>query len=305
MKVYTCDAFPLPLPEWHTFPVAKYAMLRKRVEAEGLAAPSGPLVPRPASDEEILRVHDPAYLHRLKSGTLSAAEEREIGLPWSPELVERARRSCGATVAACRAALTEGVAVNLAGGTHHAHRDKGAGYCVFNDAAVAARAMQAEGRARRLVVIDLDVHHGDGTAAIFADDPGVFTFSAHGAKNYPLRKPPSDLDVPLEDAIADEGYLAAIEAGVREAIARSGADLAIYLAGADPFEGDRLGRLKVSKAGLAARDRLVFTLLREAGMTVAVAMAGGYAKAIEDTVEIQLNTVREARRHVGLSRHDP
>ncbi len=295
MKVYTCDAFELPLPEGHTFPVAKYRMLRERVEAERLADPLGVLIPLPASDAELLRVHDPAYLDRLVSGTLSTSEAREIGLPWSNALVERARRSCGATLSACRAAIREGVAVNLAGGTHHAHRDRGAGYCVFNDAAVASRAMQSEGRAARVLVVDLDVHHGDGTASIFADDPTVYTFSVHGAKNYPLRKPPSDLDVPVDDGLTDEPYLEAVSGGLSRALGEIRPDLAIYLAGADPYEGDRLGRLKVSKDGLGARDRLVFSALHQARVPVALTMAGGYGHVLSETVEIQAQTVRIAR----------
>lgn len=295
MKVYTCDAFELPLTVGHSFPVAKYRMLRERVEAEHLADPLGPLVPLPASDAEILRVHDPAYLDRLVAGTLSANEAREIGLPWSKELVERARRSCGATLSACRSALKEGIGVNLAGGTHHAHKDRGAGYCVFNDAAIAARAMQSEGRASRVLVIDLDVHHGDGTAAIFADDPCVYTFSVHGAKNYPLRKPPSDLDVPVDDGLTDEPYLEAVARGLAQAMSESNPDLAIYLAGADPYEGDRLGRLKISKEGLGARDRHVFATLHQARVPVALTMAGGYGHVLSETVEIQAQTVRIAR----------
>lgn len=294
MKVFATDQFGLPLPAWHTFPLAKYAMLRARVAEAGLVGPGEILTPPAATDAEILRAHHPDYLRRVREGSLSADEVRAIGLPWSPELVERSRRSCGATLAACRAASAEGVAVNLAGGTHHAHASHGAGYCVFNDAAVAARAMQAEGHARRVVVLDCDVHHGDGTASILADDPTIFTFSIHAALNYPDQKPPGDLDIALEDGTGDDAYLDALEAGARLALDRSRPDLAIYLAGADPFQGDRLGRLKLSKPGLAARDRLIFALCRGAGLPVAVAMAGGYARRIEDTVEIQLQTVREA-----------
>jgi acetoin utilization deacetylase AcuC-like enzyme len=296
VKLFTTDQFALPLPVGHTFPASKYARLRQRVVAAGLVAPDDLVVPHAATDEELLRVHDPDYVRRVVAGTLTVDEVRALGLPWSPELVERARRSCGATIEACHAALADGVAANLAGGTHHAFRDRGAGYCVFNDAAVAARAVQAEGRARRVVVLDCDVHQGDGTAAIFAADATVFTFSIHGAKNYPLRKPPSDLDVELPDGTGDATYLAALDHGVRQALAQAGADLAIYLAGADPFAGDRLGRLSLSQEGLAERDRLVFGHCRAAGLPVAVAMAGGYARDIDDTVEIHLQTVREAAR---------
>ena len=209
-------------------------------------------------------------------------------------MVERSRRSAGATLEACRAALEEGVAVNLAGGTHHAFADRGEGYCVFNDSAIAARAMQAEGRAARVLVVDCDVHQGNGTASIFADDPTVFTFSIHGAKNFPFRKEKSDLDVELPDGVEDEAYLSDLAPALAEAISRCRPDLAIYVSGADPYAGDRLGRLSLSRDGLAERDRVVFAALRGAGVPVAVTMAGGYARDIEDTVAIHLQTVRLA-----------
>lgn len=297
MNAFVTDQFALPLPDGHTFPVVKYARLRERVVAEGLVAPDELIVPAAATDEQLHRVHDLDYVRRVAAGSLSAAEVRALGLPWSREMVERSRRSVGGTIAAARAAPGAGVAVNLAGGTHHAFRDRGAGYCVFSDAAVAARVLQDEGRVRRVVILDCDVHQGDGTATIFADDPTVFTLSIHGARNYPLRKQRSDLDLELPDRADDAMYLDAVERGVRAALGRAGADLAIYLAGADPYEGDRLGRLAVTKAGLAARDRLVFGLCAATGLPVAVAMAGGYARRIDDTVEIHLQTVREAARH--------
>ena len=299
MKVYTCDAFPIPLPDWHRFPMSKYTRLRERVAASGVVREDDILTPRAATDEELTRVHDPGYVRRVVEGTLSAAEVREIGFPWSPFLVERSRRSSGATVEACHQALVDGVAVNLAGGTHHAYRDHGAGYCVFNDAATAARALQDAGLALRVLIVDCDVHQGDGTAAIFADDPTVFTFSIHGARNYPMRKQTSDLDVELPDGCEDDLYLSSLERGLTQAIGQAAADLAIYLAGADPFVGDRLGRLGVSMAGLAERDRLVFTQLRQAGLPVAVAMAGGYGKDVDDTVAIHFQTVRTAAQFSG------
>jgi acetoin utilization deacetylase AcuC-like enzyme len=252
------------------------------------------LTPDAATDVELLRVHRPEYLKKVVSGTLTDREVRRIGLPWSPELVERSRRSVGGTIEACRGALTDGVAVSLSGGTHHAFPDHGAGYCIFNDVAVAVRAMQAEGRARRIVVVDCDVHQGDGTAAIFAGDSSVFTFSIHGAKNFPLHKERGDLDVELPDATGDADYLNALEVGLERSLALACADLAIYLAGADPYVGDTLGRLALSQEGLAARDRLVFDQCRAAGLPVAVVMGGGYAKNIQDTVAIQLETVRIA-----------
>ena len=259
-------------------------------------------VPAAAADEQLLRVHQPEYLAKVVSGTLTDREVRRIGLPWSPELVERSRRSVGGTIEACRSlALLDGIAVSLSGGTHHAFPDHGAGYCIFNDVAVAVRAMQAEGRARRIVVVDCDVHQGDGTAAIFAGDSSVFTFSIHGAKNFPLHKERSDLDVELPDATGDADYLNALEVGLERSLALACADLAIYLAGADPYVGDTLGRLALSQEGLAARDRLVFNQCRAAGLPVAVVMGGGYAKNIQDTVAIQLETVRIAAENgVGV-----
>ena len=294
MKAYTCDQFKVPLPEWHKFPMVKYARLRERLAEAPWFDPAQILTPRRATDDELLRAHDPEYLKRVKSGLLTPDEVRFLGFPWTPLLVERSRRSVGATIEASLAAFEDGVAVNLAGGTHHAFRDHGGGYCVFNDAAVAARAMQDLGKALRVLIVDCDVHQGDGTASIFADDATVFTFSIHGAKNYPPVKPPSDLDVELDDGTNDEAYLEALESGLTRAIDQSQADLAIYLAGADPFVGDQLGRLKVSKEGLSQRDALVLRACRAAGMAVTVTMAGGYGEEVEDTVAIHLETVRQA-----------
>jgi acetoin utilization deacetylase AcuC-like enzyme len=221
-------------------------------------------------------------------------EIRRVGLPWSPEIVERSRRSVGGTISACRAALQEGVAVSLSGGTHHAFRDRGEGFCIFNDCAVAARVVQAEGRARRIAIIDCDVHQGNGTASILASDPTIFTFSIHGEKNFPLHKERSDLDIGLPDRAGDGTYLEALQEGLRHALHAAKADLVIYLAGADPFVRDTLGRLSLTKAGLAERDLRVFRLCQQVGLPVAVVMAGGYAKAIQDTVDIHLRTVRIA-----------
>jgi acetoin utilization deacetylase AcuC-like enzyme len=293
VNVFHCTQFSYPLPPGHRFPAAKYVLLRERVEAE-LTPPCRLRVPDAATDEQLLRVHLPEYLAKVVSGTLTDREVRRIGLPWSPELVKRSRRSVGGTIETCRAALTDGIAVSLAGGTHHAFPDHGAGYCIFNDIAVAVRAMQAEGRARRILVVDCDVHQGNGTAAIFAGDASVFTFSIHGAKNFPLYKERSDLDIELPDATGDADYLNALDVGLERSLALACADLAIYLAGADPYMGDTLGRLALSQGGLAARDRLVFDQCRAAGLPVAVVMGGGYAKNIQDTVAIQLETVRIA-----------
>lgn len=294
MKVFYSDPFVFPLPGGHRFPINKFALLRQAVQAAGVVRPDDLVLSGRASDEEILRVHDADYLERLQAGQLTPYEVRRIGLPWSSELVERARRTTGGTVAACRAALQEGIAVNLAGGTHHAFRDHGQGYCLFNDSVIAIRAMQAQGRVRRAVVLDCDVHQGNGTAALAATDPTIFTFSIHNENNFPLFKERSDLDIGLPDGTEDDAYLTALEPGVRSALQRARADLAIYVAGADPYEGDLLGRMRMSKAGLAERDRAVLGLCRESGLPVAAVMAGGYGRNVEDTVAIHLQSVRIA-----------
>ncbi len=299
LKAFYSDHFVLPLPLEHRFPMEKYSRLRARILAEGVLPPQNLLTPDAATDEQILLAHDADYLERVKRGTLTEREQRRIGFPWSPQMVERTRRSAGGTIGACRRALVDGLSVNLAGGTHHAFRDRGGGYCVFNDSAIAARVMQAEGAARRVVILDCDVHQGDGTAAIFAGDPSVFTFSIHGARNFPFHKERSDLDLELEDGAGDDVYLTLLEEGVRRALAQANADLAIYLAGADPYAGDRLGRLRLSLDGLAQRDRLVMGLCRERGLPVAVAMAGGYARHLDDIVTIHLQTVRIAAELAG------
>lgn len=292
MKVFVTDGFPLPLPEGHRFPAAKYALARQLLRERGL--PVEILVPDAASDDDLLLAHTPEYLAKVTAGRLSDAEQRRIGLPWSPELVERARRSVGGTLAACRAALSGRVAVNLAGGTHHAFADAGEGFCLFNDAAVAVRALRRDGRIDRAVVIDLDVHQGNGTARLFQGDDQTFTFSVHGANNFPARKEQSDLDVGLPDGVGDADFLAAVEQGTWEALHRSRAELALYLAGADPFEGDRLGRMKVTKAGLFRRSQIVLEACAARGVPVAVAMAGGYAADVRDTAEIYADTVAAA-----------
>lgn len=302
MNIYYADHFVLPLPEGHRFPMGKYRRLRERLhEAPGGYTAHEALA---ASDGELALAHTPTYVTAVTEGLLGEAQQREIGFPWSEFMVERARRSVGATIAAARVALQggEGVAANLAGGTHHAYADKGSGYCVFNDVAVAARLMQAEWHRHhrallRVLVIDLDVHQGNGTAAIFADDPTVFTFSMHGEKNFPFRKERSDLDVDLPDGCTDGPYLQALDEALGAVWRRHGdamPGLAFYLAGADPHEGDRLGRLKISSAGMAERDRRVFAALRERRIPVAVSMAGGYGRDIEVTVDVQLASLREA-----------
>lgn len=296
MTLYYADHFVLPLPPGHRFPMAKYARLRERLACSGEFRPDDFRVPGAAGDEDILRAHCPRYLERVATGALSPEEVRGIGFPWSEAMVERSRRSAGATVAAARDALVRGWSANLAGGTHHAFRDRGEGFCVFNDAAIAARAMQAEAGIARVAVIDCDVHQGNGTASILRGDDSAFTFSIHGARNFPFEKEESDLDIELADGTGDEEYLRELERGLEETLARSRPQLAIYLAGADPHEGDRLGRLALTKAGLARRDERVLGELRRRGVPVAIAMAGGYGRDLEDTVDIHAATVLAARR---------
>lgn len=267
----------------------KYRLLRERIAA---AFPELRLEePAPATDAQLLLAHDPDYVDRLVRGDLSRDEIQRIGFPWTPEMVERSRRSTGATIAASRAALTDGFGVNLAGGTHHAHADRGEGFCCFNDAVVACRVLQHEGLIDRILIIDLDVHQGNGTAEMTRGDERIFTFSMHGATNFPFRKAQSDLDIELPDRSTDQEYLAALDQGLEVCARAIVPDLIIYLAGADPFQDDRLGRLSLTKAGLAQRDERVFAFAKHRGIPIAVAMAGGYARVIEDTVDIHFQTV--------------
>lgn len=272
----------------------KYSQLRQRVSTSALMNTLELCVPDGATNDQLQLVHTASYLHKVMDSSLSTQEIRRIGFPWSPELVERSRRSVGGSIAAARTALAEGRAVNMAGGTHHAFPDHGEGFCVFNDTAVAARVMQAEKRVRRVVILDCDVHQGNGTAACLNGDRSIFTFSIHGAKNFPFRKFPSDLDISLPDGTEDDQYLQNLRSGLYMALKAAQADLAIYLAGADPYNGDRLGRLNLTKAGLAERDRLVFAACKHFGLPVAVVMAGGYAPQIDDIVDIHFQTIKIA-----------
>ena len=296
MKVFYSDQFVLPLPKGHRFPMNKYSMLRERVEKAGLCGPGELRAPHAVTDEEVLRAHDPNYLKKVITGTLSDKEMRRIGFPWSERMVERSRRASGGTLDACRSALEEGIAANLAGGTHHAFADRGEGFCVLNDSAIAARALRAEGLVSRVAVLDTDVHQGNGTAAILHGDPNVFTFSIHGAKNYPFHKEESDLDVPLSDGADDSAFLSALSDALGRVLDQGTWDLAIFLAGADPLEGDKLGRLSVTKSGLAERDRMVLEACRERDIPIALTMAGGYAKQVEDTVDVHFQTVERAAK---------
>jgi acetoin utilization deacetylase AcuC-like enzyme len=282
----------VPLPEGHRFPIAKYAMLRERVLADG-TVPHVEDPPRVGA-EDLARVHDAEYVSGLMRGTLPDAAWRRLGFPWSPGLVERSLRATGGTLAAARAAREDGVAMNLAGGTHHAFADRGEGFCVFNDVAVAVRTLQADGAIRRAAVVDLDVHQGNGTHAIFADDPAVTTFSMHGARNYPFHKVAGDLDLELADGTGDDEYLDRLAAALPALLARAEADLVFYLAGADCHEGDRLGRLKLTFDGLARRDRFVLDTCRAVGLPVCIVIAGGYGRDIADTVAVHARTARLA-----------
>lgn len=296
MRAFYCDHFVLPLPEGHRFPMSKYGRLRARVVEDGIIAPDDLLVPPAATREELCLVHTPAYVDAVAAGTLGRDVVRRIGFPWSPEMVERARRSVGATIAAARCALDAGTSVNLAGGTHHAFADRGEGFCVFNDIAVGARVMQRDEHVARALVVDCDVHQGNGTAAIFRDDPSVFTFSIHGEKNFPFHKEVSDLDLTLPDGAGDATFLELLDAHLDAVLDRHRPDLVFYLAGADAFGGDRLGRLAMTFEGLATRDACVLERCRRRGIPVAVAMGGGYAPDVDDIVRIHAQTVREAGR---------
>ncbi len=294
MRAYYCDTFVLPLPEGHRFPMDKYRLLRERLES--LVA-DDPLLgidfhlPPAATNEQLLSAHGVDYVNSVITGELTPKEQRALGFPWSEAMVERSRRSSGATLAACRTAFEEGIAVNLAGGTHHAMAHEAQGFCVFNDSVIAARGLQAEGLAKRPIVIDLDVHQGNGTASVLEHDSSIFTLSVHGERNFPFTKATSDLDVALPDGTQDAEYLDALDLALAAASQRFTPDCVIYIAGADPFEKDKLGKLSLSKQGLAARDERVFEYCRHNQLPVAVSMAGGYAREIDDIVDIHAQTV--------------
>jgi acetoin utilization deacetylase AcuC-like enzyme len=290
MHLWTHHRARFPLPQHHRFPLEKYALLAERVVADGLAAPHELHEPDPVDWSELAQVHDCGLLSRIREGCLTVREERALGLPWSPQLVDRGRRSVAGTLAAARHALERGVAMNLGGGTHHAGQDFARGYCLFNDVAVAVAALRREGAAERVLIVDCDVHQGDGTAHVFAGDPHTFTLSLHGARNYPFQRIPSDLDVDIASGTGDRRYLQALAEALDFALDPLRPDFAFYLAGADPWEGDRLGRLALSKAGLRARDELALDRLLDAGADVCVVLAGGYADDIRDTVDINAAT---------------
>lgn len=294
MKLLYSDPFAFPLPAEHRFPLAKYRLLRERIERWPAASGVELVLAPRATRDELLLVHTADYVDRFATGELGGEAMRRIGFPWSPELVERSLRSCGGTLAAAREALAGGAAAYLAGGTHHARADRGAGYCVFNDCAVGARIVQRDGARRRVLVVDTDVHQGDGTAAIFAGDDTVFTFSIHGDGNFPAEKAQSDLDLALPRGTGDVGYLGALAGGLAQAFACSRPEFVFWIAGADPFAGDRLGTLALSKAGLLARDRMVLDAIAAHGAPWVVVMGGGYGRDVHDTVDVYEATVRAA-----------
>ena len=297
MKAFYTDHFVLPLPEGHRFPMEKYSRLRDLVSGEkNIELVEAP----PATDTQILYAHDPSYLIKVIEGKLSPQEQREIGFPWSGQMVERSRRSAGATVAAAKTALREGIAANLAGGTHHAYRDAGSGFCVFNDSAIAARTLQKEiGSSLKIAVIDLDVHQGNGTASILQNDDSIFTLSIHGENNFPFKKEESDLDLGLADSCDDASYLHALSQSLDQLDSRFKPDCLIFLAGADPHEGDRLGRLNVSTEGMRLRDEKVFRYALDKQLPIAFSMAGGYGKEITSTVDIHFQTIMTALQFQG------
>ncbi len=291
LHAWSSARYTFPLPPGHRFPIEKYALLRERVLREGSVSSERLHGPARVSADDLALVHTRDYVDRFTHGRMQADELRRLGFPWSTALVERSYRAVGGTCEATEMALAHGIAANLAGGTHHAFADHGEGFCVFNDVAVAIRRLQRSGALRRATVIDLDVHQGNGTHAIFADDDSVFTFSMHGARNYPFNKVPGSLDIELPDAIGDERYLARLREALPLVVRESRPDLVVYLAGADPHEGDRLGRLRLTFEGLAARDVLVLETCRDVGLPVVVTIAGGYGRDIEDTVTVHSRTI--------------
>jgi acetoin utilization deacetylase AcuC-like enzyme len=294
VRVFHCNAYAVPLPPGHRFPMPKYRLLRERLLRDGALREDDFSASGLIDLDALLLVHDREYVDAVVHGALSEAEVRRLGFPWSEQLVLRSRASVFGTVAAAREALCNGVAGNLAGGTHHAFADHGEGYCVFNDHAVAARLLQLEGRIDRAVIVDVDVHQGNGSAAIFSGDESVFTFSMHGARNYPFRKQRSSLDVELPDGCEDAEYLALLEQYLPAALDAARADILLYQGGVDPLAQDALGRLRLTHDGLRARDRIVFTAARDRGIPVVLTLGGGYAKPLTASVEAHCGTYLEA-----------
>ncbi len=294
MKLVYSDQYDLNLGA-HVFPSVKYKLTREKLLRDGIARPEDFLEPSAASDEDVALVHTGEYIHKLKTGTLTLAEILQLEIPYSPELIRAVWLCAGGSILAGRLALEDGVAVNIGGGFHHAYPNHGEGFCVIHDVAIATRRLQKDKTITRALTVDVDVHHGNGTAAIFAADPTVFTLSIHQVNNYPNPKPPSKLDINLGDGVGDEEYLAALEDGLDKSLTGFQPDLMFYLAGADPYRDDQLGGLKLSLDGLQRRDRLVFERARAKKIPVAVTLAGGYARQLEDTIQIHSNTIRVAK----------
>ncbi len=299
MRAWSSSRFLVALPPGHRFPIAKYQAVREGVTARGILDHADIHEPDRVDRTALALAHTDAYVSSIEDGTLTEAAARRLGFPWGPGLRERSFRTVQGTIEAARDALAGGAGLNLAGGTHHAFAGHGEGFCVFNDVAVATRLLQREGHLRRVAVVDLDVHQGNGTARIFDQDPDVYTFSMHGQGNYPFHRERSRRDVELADGTDDSAYLAQLEAHLDEVIDEASADLVFYLAGADPYAGDRFGRLALSMDGLRERDRRVFAACRRRGLPVTVTLAGGYAERIEDIVAIHANTVEELRAAYG------
>lgn len=301
MKAFYCDQFVLPLPEQHRFPMSKYQILRERVATN----PNFDLlVPEAATDEELLLCHSPEYVQKVVAGEMTESEQRELGFPWSPEMVERSRRSVGATIAAAKIALEEGASANLAGGTPHAKSDIAQGFCVFNDCVIAARKMQKDDLADQIMILDADVHQGNGTASICTGDDSIYTYSIHGQKNYPASKEAGDMDIELEDGTTDETYLDSLRQSLHVAFNEAYPDLVFYLAGADPYKGDRLGRLNLSKKGLEQRDRIVMEFCTRRSLPLVMVMAGGYAKNVEDIVDIHYSSLKVIAEYANQMKLD-
>ena len=291
IKVFYSPNYYADIGDGHVFPIRKFELVRDRLLLEGTLQPDQLVEPTQASIDDVLQVHSEDYVTRLCSGTLTKAEIRRLGLPWSQSLVRRSFFAVGGTIAAAREALHSGVGSNLAGGTHHAFSDRGEGFCVLNDVAVAIKTLQRNSLVRRAAIVDCDVHQGNGTAAIFSDDADVFTFSMHGAKNYPLFKAKSDLDIDLDDGTTDEVYLNVLATNLRSVFTHQ-PEIVFYLAGADPYRGDKLGRLALSISGLRRRDELILRECYDCEIPIVTVMSGGYGERLDDTVEIHCNTIR-------------
>jgi acetoin utilization deacetylase AcuC-like enzyme len=295
LRAFYCDTFRIPLPVGHRFPQEKYRLTREILCSEGWIDPESLIIPPPATDEQILRVHTSEYLNKIKTGQLSIQEQKRLGFPWSPELLVRSRHSVGGTIQASIHALEEKIAVHLAGGTHHAFPDHGEGFCLLNDVAIAARELLDNNYGnKKILIIDCDVHQGNGTASIFEFDDRVFTYSIHAEKNFPFRKHPSDIDIGLPDGTGDEAYLIQLERTLTIVFDLVTPDFVFYLAGADPYQDDRLGRLALTKTGLALRDRFVIKHCHQFRFPLAIVLSGGYGKNITDTAQIHAQTIRIA-----------